>query len=253
MEIHQFECLSDNYGYLLHDSESGVTACVDTPDLDAIERALAHKGWSLTHIFNTHHHPDHVGANLALKARYGCQIIGPLREAERIPGLDIEVSEGDVVSVGGARATVHDMPGHTLGHIVYHFQQLKVAFVGDVIFPMGCGRLFEGTSSQAWRSLQSIAGWPKETWLYCAHEYTQANGRFALSVEPGNQALQQRCSAVAEARIRGEFTVPSQVGLELETNPFLRGHSAEIKSRLSLQDADSKSIFAALRQRKDRF
>lgn len=253
MEIYQFECLSDNYGYLIHDAETGITACVDTPEKSAIEKALADKGWELTHILNTHHHPDHVGANLELKSKYGCTVIGPAAEADKIPGIDVKVSEGDVVSLGKYKADVHDMPGHTLGHIVYHFAELKCAFVGDVIFPMGCGRLFEGTASQAWSSLQKICQWPEDTWLYCAHEYTEANAHFALSVEPENVALQRRYAEVLELRKKGLYTVPSTLESELETNPFLRAQSVEIRSNIMMQDADFVSVFAKVRLLKDRF
>lgn len=253
MEIYQFECLSDNYGYLLHDAEQGVTACVDTPDLSKIEQALTAKGWTLTHILNTHHHPDHVGANLALKEKYGCVVIGPSAEAERIPGIDIQVSEGDTVSIGNSRALVHDMPGHTLGHIVYRFAEDNVAFVGDVLFPLGCGRLFEGTASQAWRSLEKLRAWPDDTQLYCAHEYSLANAEFALTIEPANQRLQRRVEKFKQIRLSGGYTVPSLLSEELETNPFLRPESPQVRQTLLLKDANNVDVFACIRTLKDRF
>jgi hydroxyacylglutathione hydrolase len=253
MEIYQFACLSDNYGYLLHDAASNTTACVDTPDFEAIDKALSDKGWTLTHILNTHHHPDHVGANLALKKKYGCIIVGPRAESDRIPGIDVAVSEGDVVQVGDSYGVVHDTPGHTLGHIVYHFTEEKAAFVGDVIFPMGCGRLFEGTAAQAWHSLEKISQWPSDTWLYCAHEYTEANARFALTIEPQNVALQNRYQQVLERRQKGLYTVPSLLQTELDTNPFLRPHIAEVQSSTKTQGVDKESVFSRIRSLKDKF
>lgn len=253
MEIYQFACRDDNYGYLVHDKDSGTTVSIDAPELGAIEKALSVKGWTLTHILNTHHHYDHVDANLSLKAKYGCQIVGPMADAARIPGIDVEVSQGDIVAIGNARGTVHDMPGHTRGHIVYHFPVQKLAFVGDVIFPMGCGRLFEGTASQGWRALERLSHWAPETLLYCAHEYTEANGSFALSVEPNNENLQARCKRVKAARERGEFTVPSTLAEELETNPFLRPHSREIQSNIAPQHTDKSTVFERLRLLKDQF
>jgi hydroxyacylglutathione hydrolase len=253
MEIYQFACLSDNYGYLLHDAATNATACVDTPDFEAIDKALSDKGWTLTHILNTHHHPDHVGANLALKKKYRCIIVGPRAESDRIPGIDVAVSEGDVVQVGDSCGVVYDTPGHTLGHIVYHFTGEKAAFVGDVIFPMGCGRLFEGTAAQAWHSLEKVRQWPSDTLLYCAHEYTEANARFALTIEPQNVALQKRYQQTLESRQHGLFTVPSLLQSELDTNPFLRTESAEIRRAISVQDTDSANVFSKIRSLKDHF
>ena len=194
LEIHMFPCLQDNYAYLLHDSEAAITAAVDTPDADAILAVLRQKGWRLTHILNTHHHADHAGGNLRLKERTGCQIIGPRADAARIPGIEIEVGEGDVFRLGSHRALVYDTPGHTRGHIVYFLPDDEAAFVGDTLFAMGCGRLFEGTPAQMWSSLQKIMSLPETTRLYCGHEYTQANARFALTVEPRNQALIERAA-----------------------------------------------------------
>lgn len=253
IDIRQFPCLSDNYGYLVRDRSTGATAAIDTPDAAAINAALDRDGWRLTHIFNTHWHPDHAGGNLALKERWTCRIIGPEGEAERIPGLDERVRDGDIVSLGAARARVRATPGHTLGHIVYHFAEDSIAFVGDTLFAMGCGRLFEGTPEQMWSSLQRITALPPETMLYCAHEYTQANARFALTVDPANPALRVRAAAVDAARAKGEATVPSTLGEELATNPFLRARDAGVQRTLGLEGADPVAVFAEIRRRKDHF
>jgi hydroxyacylglutathione hydrolase len=253
LTIHMFPCLADNYGYLLHDAESGATAAVDTPDADEIVRQLASKGWRLTHILNTHHHADHAGGNLALKRLTGCTIVGPRADAARIPGIDVPVGEGDVVALGAHRAAVFDTPGHTRGHIVYHFAAARAAFVGDTLFAMGCGRLFEGTPRQMWSSLQKILQWPDDTRIYCAHEYTQSNARFALSVEPRNSALQARAANVARLRAVGAWTVPSTLGEERATNPFLRPQSDELRATIGLGAAPDVDVFAKTRALKDAF
>jgi hydroxyacylglutathione hydrolase len=253
LDIHMFSCLADNYGYLLHDADSGVTAAVDTPDATEILAQLAARGWRLTHILNTHHHNDHAGGNLELKRRTGCTIVGPKRDAARIPGIDRAVGEGDVVMLGSHRATVHDTPGHTRGHIVYHFADARAAFVGDTLFAIGCGRLFEGTPAEMWSSLQKILCWPDDTRLYCAHEYTQANARFALTVEPRNAALRERAAAVAKLRAAGRPTVPSTLAEERATNPFLRAASAELRATIGLPNAADVDVFARTRALKDAF
>ncbi|MEM9170413.1 MAG: hydroxyacylglutathione hydrolase [Pseudomonadota bacterium] len=253
IEIRQFPCLSDNYGFLVRDTETGAVATIDTPELDAIEAALDDAGWRLTHILNTHHHPDHVGANLALKERWGCAIVGPRGEASKIPGIEREVGDGDVVALGNAKARVYDTPGHTLGHIVYHFEADRAAFVGDTIFALGCGRLFEGTADQMWASLSKIAAWPEDTTIYCAHEYTQANARFCLSLEPDNAALKARAAAIDEARAAGRPTVPTTLRDELATSPFLRAPDPALRAALGMADASDAAVFAEVRARKDRF
>ena len=244
LEIAQFPCLSDNYGYLLHDPDSGLTAAIDTPDAEVIEAELRRRGWKLTHILNTHHHGDHAGGNLALKERFGCQIVGPRADARRIPGLDIGVGDGDLVPFGNRRIEVIETPGHTRGHIVYYVPEVSAAFVGDTLFALGCGRLFEGTPDQMWNSLQKILRWPDETRIYCAHEYTLANASFALTVEPENSALIARAREVAALRRAGRPTVPSTLGLERATNPFLRPSSAALKAAIGLAGADEVSVFA---------
>lgn len=253
IEIHQFPCLSDNYGFLVRDQASGATATIDTPDAEAINAALGEKGWALTHILNTHWHPDHAGGNLALKEKWSCRIIGPKAEATKIPGLDEPVGEGDMAVLGESRALVHDTPGHTLGHIIYHFQDDGAAFVGDTIFAMGCGRLFEGTPDQMWSSLAKITAMPADTKLYCAHEYTQANAAFALTVDPHNENLKSRAAEVERLRAEGTPTVPTTLSAELATNPFLRAEDEKLQGAIGMSGAGAVDVFAETRRRKDNF
>ncbi|MHA7872642.1 MAG: hydroxyacylglutathione hydrolase [Hyphococcus sp.] len=253
IEIRQFPCLQDNYGFLVRDRASGAVAAIDTPDPGAINAELDAAGWRLTHILNTHHHWDHAGGNLALKEQWNCEIIGPAGEADRIEGLDRTVQEGDIVALGDARATVHDTPGHTAGHIIYHFADDGAAFVGDTIFAMGCGRLFEGTPEQMWTSLSRIAALPPATKLYCAHEYTQANAAFALTVDPANDALKARAAEVARLRADGAPTVPTTVAQEIETNPFLRASAPALQAAIGMAGAAPVAVFAETRRRKDSF
>lgn len=253
LSIRQFPCLRDNYGFLIRDEASGAVATVDTPDGDAIDAMLAREGWRLTHILNTHHHADHAGGNLALKARWGCRIIGPRGEAARIPGIDEAVGEGDVVRLGASAARVFDTPGHTAGHVVYWFEADGVAFVGDTLFAMGCGRLFEGTADEMWGSLAKIAALPEATRLYCAHEYTAANARFALTVDPENAALKARAAAVDAARAEGRPTVPTTVAEERATNPFLRADDDALRRAAGIAHLSGAGAFAEIRRRKDVF
>jgi len=253
IKVHQFPCLDDNYGYLAHCPASNLTACIDTPDVAAIEQALADTGWTLTHIFNTHHHLDHAGGNLELKEKTGCTIVGAEVDAERIPGIDIKVGEQELFRFGTHEIQVLNTPGHTSGHIVYRFLAHNIAFVGDTLFSMGCGRLFEGTAEQMWESLQKITAWPDHTMLYCAHEYTQSNAAFALSVEPGNSELQSRAAKVDELRAKGEPTVPTSLKIEKLTNPFLRPDSPEIRAVLEMPNDGDTEVFAEIRKRKDNF
>jgi hydroxyacylglutathione hydrolase len=220
LTVHQFACLSDNYGFLIRDEASGLAACIDTPDAAAILRELEGLGWTLNMILNTHWHPDHAGGNDEIKAATGAVVVGP-QEVEKISKPDRIVTDGDVVMLGETRLDVIDTGGHTLGHITYHDAADRIAFVGDTLFALGCGRLFEGTAQQMWTSLQKLAALPDETTVYCAHEYTASNARFALSVDE-DAALKARAEQIFAARERGEPTVPTTIGLEKATNPFLR-------------------------------
>ncbi|MEZ5565224.1 MAG: hydroxyacylglutathione hydrolase [Gammaproteobacteria bacterium] len=253
LQIHQIPCLADNYGYLIHDPIAGLTAAIDTPDADAIERALDERGWNLSFILNTHHHADHAGGNLALKESTGCVIVGCRADAARIPGIDIKLSDGDTFDFGNHSATILETPGHTIGHICYSFEADSVAFVGDTLFSMGCGRLFEGTPGQMWTSLQKLMALPDATRIYCAHEYTQKNGRFALTLEPVSAALSARMEEVTSLRAAGRPTVPSTIGLEKSTNPFLRPASEELRATLGMSAADNVAVFAETRRRRDKF
>lgn len=253
LEIVQIPCLQDNYGYLVHDPGSGLTATIDTPDAGAIQAALSAHGWRLEYILNTHHHFDHAGGNLTLKAATGCTVVGCGADAARIPGIDVRLAEGDVFRLGSHEARVLDTPGHTVGHICYVFDADRAAFVGDTLFSLGCGRLFEGTPAQMWTSLQKLMALPDDTRVYCAHEYTASNGRFAVTMEPGNPALAERVAAVAALREAGKPTIPSTIGLEKATNPFLRPASPELRATLGLAGAPDVEVLAETRRRKDGF
>jgi len=253
LSIRQFPCLSDNYGFLVHDAASGETATIDTPDADRILAEAKAAGWTITQIWNTHHHFDHAGGNAAIKAATGARIVAPSYESDRIPDIDLAVSEGDSVWLGKIEAKVIFTPGHTSGHIVYSLPGEHVAFVGDTMFALGCGRLFEGTPQQMWASLSRLAALPDDTAIYCAHEYTQANARFALSVDPDNRALLAYSANVDAKRARGEATVPTTVGAEKTANPFLRAADPSIRARLNLADASDTEVFAEIRRRKDVF
>lgn len=253
LEIVQIPCLHDNYGYLAHDAESKLTASIDTPDADAINTTLEAYGWRLTHILNTHHHFDHTGGNLSLKNRWGCEIVGPAADRARIPGIDTALGDGDVFAFGRHQADVFDVPGHTRGHIAYYFASDAAAFVGDTLFALGCGRLFEGTPAQMWTSLQKLLALPDATMVYCAHEYTEANARFALTVDPGNSELVKRSEEITYLRAHALPTVPTSIGLERRTNPFLRPASESLRSTLAMEAASDVEVFAEVRARKDRF
>ena len=244
--IHQFPCLSDNYGFLVRDDATGQAACIDTPDAAAILRELETLGWRLTHILNTHWHPDHAGGNAEIKAATGCTVVGPA-EVERIgTAPDRVVVDGDVVMLGETRFEVLDTGGHTLGHVSYVDGADHVAFVGDTLFALGCGRLFEGTPQQMWASLAKLTALPDQTAVYCAHEYTASNARFALSID-ADPALKARAEQIFAARDRGDWTVPTTIGLEKATNPFLRA------PLLRPDIADPAEAFGAVRAAKDSF
>ena len=253
LEIHQFPCLNDNYGFLVHDPATGATASIDSPEVAPINAALQQKGWQLTHIFNTHHHFDHAGGNEALKKKWACTVVGAANDASRIPAIDVEVGEHDQVALGESQAHVIEVPGHTSGHIAYYFADDAVAFVGDTLFALGCGRLFEGSAEQMWSSLQKLMALPDDTVVYCAHEYTQANAAFALSVEPENSVLRRRANEIDTLRAAGQPTVPTTIGLELASNPFMRPDSANLQATIGLTGAGPVEVFAETRRRKDNF
>jgi hydroxyacylglutathione hydrolase len=249
LTVHQFPCLSDNYGYLIRDEGSGKTACIDTPEAGAILAQLDKLGWGLDFIFNTHWHPDHAGGNAEIKAATGCFIVGPA-EVTRIAPLDRTVVGGESVDLGETRFHVIDVGGHTLGHIAYFDPAGPNAFVGDALFALGCGKLLEGKADQMWASLSRLAVLPDATRVYCAHEYTAANARFALSVD-SDPALKARAEAVFAARERGEPTVPSTMGAEKATNPFLR--APKLAAAVGKSGAPDAEVFAAVRAAKDAF
>jgi hydroxyacylglutathione hydrolase len=253
LEIAQLPCLDDNYAFLLHDPRSGQTAAIDTPDASAIEAELERRGWRLTHILNTHHHDDHAGGTVCLKERTGCRVIGPAADADRIPAIDVGVAEGDEFDFGGHSIQVVETPGHTRGHIVYFVPDARTAFVGDTLFALGCGRLFEGTPRQMWNSLEKILRWPDDTKIYCAHEYTLNNAHFALTVEPENADLIARAREIAALRRAGLPTVPTTLAAEKATNPFLRPASPGLQAAIGLPGADAVTVFARTRALKDKF
>lgn len=259
LEIRQFPCRADNYGVLIHDGAAGVTAAIDTPSEAAVRGELAKIGWKLTHILTTHHHFDHVEGHGGLKRETGAVIYGPAKEAREIPGIDMPVAEGARIPFGAFEAQVIETPGHTPGHVTYYFPNALgdnrgVAFVGDTLFSVGCGRVMEGRHAEMWRSLEKLMALPPDTLIFCGHEYTQSNIKFALSVEPGNSALQSRKREVDALRQEGKPTLPTRLADELETNPFLRVRQPEIRQSLGMgpDDADAK-VFEELRRRKDRF
>jgi hydroxyacylglutathione hydrolase len=253
LDVFQFPCLSDNYGVLLHDPETGATASIDAPEAEAVRKALKDKGWTLSHILVTHHHWDHTQGIAELTAETGCKVIGPAGEGEKLTGLDTELREGDTCDFAGHTAKIFETPGHTLGHICWWFEDDRLLFAGDTMFAMGCGRLLEGTAAQMWSSLAKLRGLPADTRIYCGHEYTLANAKFALSVEPGNAALKTRAEAVERLRADGKPTLPTTMALETETNPFLRPDSPEIQQVVGLVGAPLDEVFAEVRKRKDNF
>lgn len=238
VEVVRIPVLNDNYVWLMHDGPSGETVVIDPAVAEPVLAEAAARGWEITQIWNTHWHPDHTGGNAGIKEATGCTITGPAAEAARIPTLDVQVSEGDAVSIGDVVARVMEVPAHTAGHIAYHLPDEHVLFCGDTLFAMGCGRLFEGTAEQMFNAMQRFAGLVPDTVVYCAHEYTLSNGKFAVTVEPDNVALVERMAAVEAAREKGEATVPTTIALELATNPFMRANDvAELAERRAAKDA----------------
>ena len=251
IEIVRVPVLSDNYVWLVHDATSGETLVIDPAVAEPVLAAAEARGWKITQIWNTHWHPDHVGGNAEIKAATGCIITGPAAEVERISTLDVQVRGGDVVQLGDVRAMVLDVPAHTSGHIAYHFATEQVAFVGDTLFAMGCGRLFEGTAAQMYDNMRKLEALGDDTAIYCAHEYTQFNARFAAHADPDNAELAQYCEAIAKARAAGKPTVPFALARELATNPFLRADDPGLQARWG--GGDAAATFAALRAAKDSF
>ncbi len=251
LEIMLVPCLSDNYAVLVHESTTGETLCVDAPDARPIQSALGEKGWKLSTILITHHHHDHIDGLDLLKSVYGAKAFGPKAESKSIPGLDETLSEGEEISFAGHPIRIIETPGHTLGHICYHWPDDKLLFSGDTLFVMGCGRLFEGTPAHMWSSLSKLAALPSETKVYCGHEYTLSNAEFAAKLEPNNIDLQTRLIDIRDKRGKNQPTVPSTIGEEQKTNPFLRPASKEIRQNLQKTQDTDEAVFAEIRKRKD--
>ena len=257
--VHQFMCLSDNFGVLVHDPETRRTATIDAPEPGPILAALEAKGWELTDILVTHHHADHVQGLAALKARFpDVRIVGPAKEAGKIKAtgkidrLDAELGEGDRVSVGRLEAQVIEVPGHTSGHIAFHFADEDLLFAGDTLFALGCGRCFEEKPAVMHHSLMKLARLPGSTQVYCGHEYTQSNARFARQVDPGNDLLAERAAEIDRMREADIATLPTTIALEQATNPFLRADDTGIRQALGMAEADEVDVFSELRERKNR-
>jgi hydroxyacylglutathione hydrolase len=252
-QTYLFPCLSDNFGVLIHDPQSGGTASIDAPEAAAVEAALAKTGWRLTDILVTHHHGDHTAGIGELKDRYKCRVVAPRHEAARIAHVDETVGEGDSVRVGALSARVIDTPGHTAGHISYFFPADKVAFVGDTLFSIGCGRVIEGDAEMMWKSLLKLRALPDDTQFYCGHEYTAANIRFARTIEPNNKALAARGEEVTQLRAARKPTIPATIGAEKRENPFLRADVPEVAQAVGLAGGPAWKVFAEIRERKNKF
>lgn len=253
IEIAVFPARSDNFGYLVHERETGRTAAIDAPEEAAILAALDRHGWVLSDILVTHHHPDHVEAIAPLKVRFGAKVTGPRAEADKIAGLDVLVGDGDTVALGVTEFSVIAVPGHTLGHIAYYSAAEKVLFCADALLSLGVGRMFEGTPGQMWAGLTRLRALDPQTRVYCGHEYTLSNARFALSVDPDNAALKARAAEAEGQRARGEATIPSLLADEIAANPFLRADDSGIAARIGLAGAAPAEVFGALRAAKDKF
>jgi hydroxyacylglutathione hydrolase len=251
--IHQFLCLKDNFGVLVHDPRTRTTASIDAPEAGPILAALAAREWELTDILITHHHADHVQGIAGLKTEFpGARVIGPAKEATKIGGLDLAIGEGDTAATGALEAIVIEVPGHTSGHVAYWFEDEDIIFAGDTLFAMGCGRAFEERPAVLFQSLMKLAALPGETQVYCGHEYTLANARFALTVDPSNAILKKRAEVAARQREAGEFTLPTTITIELATNPFLRADDPDIQAGLGMAGADPEAVFTELRERKNK-
>jgi len=252
-ETHLFPCLKDNYGVLLHDPSTGTTAAIDAPEAAAVEAALAEKGWRLTDILVTHHHADHTAGIAELKKKHLCRVIAPRKEASKIQNIDVTVREGDVVTVGSLVGRVLETPGHTAGHITYWFKTDKLAFVGDTLFSVGCGRVLEGNAEMMWQSLLKIRNLPADTLIFCGHEYTAANVHFALTIEPKNPALRARAEEVVRLSEQKKPTIPTTVQHEKSYNPFLRADLHSVAGAIGMEGSPPAQVFGAIRARKDKF
>lgn len=250
--IRVFSCLQDNFGFLIHDPQTGATASVDAPEAGPVTQALEREGWRLSDIIVTHHHPDHTDGIAALKQKFRCRVVAPAREADKIPAVDETVREGDIVHIGDLQARVIETPGHTLGQISYHFAADKAVFVGDTLFSIGCGRVIEGDYPMMWNSLLKLRALPDDTRIYCGHEYTQANIRFALSIEPDNAALRRRAAEADAQRAKGEPTIPTTIAEEKAANPFLRADIASLAAGLGMTGRPAVDVFGEIRERKNR-
>jgi len=248
-----FPARSDNYGYLVHDTATGRTAAIDAPEAAAIRTALTHRGWTLTDIFITHHHIDHVEAIPELKAEFGARVVGPRAEADKIADLDELIAGGDTIALGETVFHVYDTPGHTLGHVVFHDKVGKHLFSADALFSLGVGRMFEGTPAPMWAGVKALRDLPDDTLVYCGHEYTASNAKFALSIDPDNAALQKRAAEVEALRAAGRPTIPFVLGEDKLANPFLRADDPALARHYGLEGADAAEVFAAIRKGKDTF
>ncbi len=253
LKIFQFPCRQDNYGVILHDPQSGATISIDAPETEAVSDVLESKRLKLTHILTTHHHGDHVEGNEALKSAYGCSIVGPVEEAAKIPGLDQSYGHGDSFEISGHRIEVIGTPGHTLGQIAYYLPDQGVVFCADALFALGCGRIFEGTPEMMFTALARLAELPPQTRVYAGHEYTLANAKFALSVDPKNSQLADRAREFEVMRDNGKPTLPTTIELELQTNPFMRADDPAIREFLGMESQSDLDVFTEIRARKDRF
>ncbi|HEY8278125.1 MAG TPA: hydroxyacylglutathione hydrolase [Bdellovibrionota bacterium] len=253
IEVHQLPALSDNFAYVVREKESGLTATIDTPDAKVIADFLDKKGWKLDFIFNTHHHRDHVGGNAELISRYGCKVYGSAKDEKRIPGIEKKLKDGDEFFFGKEKVKVFSADGHTIGHIVYWMPDSNILFVGDTIFSLGCGKLFEGSAQQMWTTLAKLRELPDSTLIYCAHEYTLENAGYAILAEPGNKDLKQRIEECKALRAAGKFTVPSSMASERACNPFLRPESKEIQRNVHAEGQELWQVFGATRESKDEF
>ena len=253
LQIDHLICLRDNFVWLLREPQTGAVAAVDPSEALPVKHKLDSLGWKLTHILNTHHHNDHTGGNLELKKLTGATIVGPAADRERIPGIDVALKDNETHAFGAETMRAYDIPGHTKGHIALWFEQSKAVFAGDTLFSLGCGRMFEGTAPVMWNSLSKLRRLPGDTRLYCGHEYTQANAKFALTVDPDNAALKKRAAEVDALRAKNLPTLPTTMELECATNPFLRAADPVLARHVGLAPGDPVAVFAEIRGRKDRF